>query len=186
MTDNPRNPVNWDAAFAYYASLPPERRSRSRVASRFQVSPQRVSTVAVQRDWDARVAVIDRRARQRAETTIVRERSTEIAKTVEIVSLAEDELLKRLRAGQAEVRLADLPALVKLRELLLGGATQRIEVSEVRVALTAFLGVAIRHLPPERRQVFLAEAREATGGFLDASATAELEERDDDLDGAAA
>jgi hypothetical protein len=173
MNDDTRKPVDPDVAFSYFAGLPPAERSRSRVAARFQVSPQRMSQLAARHRWDDRVALLDARARRRAETTIVRDRAKVLATTLEIVDLAESELLARLRAGEAEVRLADLPGLVRLRELLLGEATERIDVAEDKVVNAAAISVGQRIVEQARRQEYADALEQAVGGIVSLGPTAD-------------
>lgn len=168
--------VNWEAAWAYYAALPPERRQFSAVAARFGVSDTAVRKQAIARGWLERIREVDTRTRGKVENVIVRDRAREITKTLEIIALAESELLGRPRAGGAEVRLADLPALVRLRELLLGEATERVQVGEVKIIVHAAFAVGPRFIEPARRQDYLDALRAAVGGIVSVDGTAgELE-----------
>jgi hypothetical protein len=74
------------------------------------------------------------------------------------------------------VKLGDLPGLVRLRELLLGQATDRVEVSEVRLVLVAAFSTASRYVPDERREDFLRELEQATGGIVSLGEIGELSE----------
>jgi hypothetical protein len=175
---NSRKSVDWDIAFAFYAGLPPARRQFSVVGRRFGVSDTAVRKQALRRGWLERVRDLDARARRKVDTTIVRDRAREIGATLEIIGLAESALVERLRSGEAEVRLADLPSLVRLRELLLDESTERIALAEVRDVLNAAFSVAGRFVPRDRRQDFLEELTKAVGGVVPLSPpAAEIEAR---------
>jgi hypothetical protein len=159
-------------AFAYYAALDGPQRTFSAVAERFGVSDTAVRKVARRERWAERAWELDRRASREVEKRVVKERARRIAETLELIDLARSELHERLRAGDAELRLADLPALVKLESLLEGEATARVELFEVKLVLSGFLGVAMRYVPRADRKAFLAQAESATGGMLELSPAA--------------
>jgi hypothetical protein len=105
-------------------------RSYVRVADKYGISEGAVRHHARANDWEAKA--VDARALVKAERTLTADRAKAIAATLAVVDLARRELLEKLKSGQAEVRLSDLPALVRLEQLLTGGATDRIEVVQVR------------------------------------------------------
>jgi hypothetical protein len=168
-----RPSVDWTAAFAYYASVDRHLRSYRDVGRRFGVSDTRVRQIAHRDNWQERARELDRRASREVEKRVVKDRARRITETLELIDLARSELHERLRAGDAELRLADLPALVKLESLLEGEATARVEIFEVKVVLSSFLGVAMRYVPRSEQRAFLAEAESAAGGMLELSPAAE-------------
>jgi hypothetical protein len=161
------------AAFAYYAALGGPQRTFFAVAERFGVSDTAVRKVGRRERWAERARELDRRASREVEKRVVKDRARRITETLELIDLARSELYERLRAGDAELRLADLPALVKLESLLEGDATARVELFEVKLVLSTFLGVAIRYVPLSERRRFLAEAESAAGGMLELAPAAE-------------
>ncbi len=111
-------------------------------------------------------------ARRQAETRIVRE----LARTLALIDKAKSELERRLDLGDAEVKVSDLWNLIRAEQLLIGEATDRIEVREVRLVLSAAFSVAVRYVEPGRQREFLEELKGATAGLLELGpADAELE-----------
>jgi hypothetical protein len=135
-----RHTIDWPQAYTYYVHLGPTR-SFVRVAEKFGVSDTAVRNRARLDGWEEKVRAIDARALEKAELTITHDRAKAIADTLRLVDLARSELLKRLKAGEAEVRLSDLPALVKLEQLLVGEPTDRIELAQVREFVVGFVGM---------------------------------------------
>ena len=64
-------------------------------------------------------------------------------------------MLDKLKAGDADVKLADLPALIKLEMLIDGEATDRIETTEVQQVIHSVFVIAGRFIPPSDRAAFL-------------------------------
>jgi hypothetical protein len=166
-----RAKIDWHAAFAFFASLRPPARTFVAVAEKFSVSDTAVRKHARRHDWETRVETLDRQAARQVERRVVRERAARIADTIELVDLARQELLVLLRDGKAEVRLADLPNLIRLEALLEGEATERLETREVREVLVAIfaeqdaaLGAILdgEALEPPRRQAIVSAFRART------------------------
>lgn len=162
--------VDWDAARHLWLAQPPPR-SYQEVARQVGVSGTRVRYVARRDGWPELADEIDAEALAKVKRRMVLSREQRIEKTLGIV----DGLLDRFddRLDDLEVRPADLPALVKLAELLVGEATDRMSFAEVQEALSVVMGVcvqAIRESWPVDR--FLAVVRERLGVGGDGQAAA--------------
>jgi hypothetical protein len=159
-----RSGIDWEAAFGYYAALGPAR-SFSATGRKFGVTQEAVGQFARRHGWAERVAELDAKTRVELDERVVRSRAVRLAETIELVDLARTEVLERLRAGEAEVKLADRPALVKLELLLEGEATGRIEVAEVRTVVHAVIAIAGRFIPQDRRSEFALALADATAAI---------------------
>jgi hypothetical protein len=158
--------IDWDQAFIYYAELGPSR-SFGKVAKYFGVSDVAVGLHAREHFWRRRAAEIDQKARGEAEKRIVRERAKRLADTLTLIDKARSEVLAQLEKGDADVKISDLPALIKLELLLEGEATDRVEIVEVRQVIQQVFAVVgeivIRWVPAAERGEALAMIDRAAG-----------------------
>lgn len=156
-----RRGTNWAEARDFWLALDPPR-SFGVVAKQFGISDTRVRVVARRDDWAAAAAEIDRRTLEQAKTRIVRSRAERVQKTLGIV----DALLDRYDAelDKLELRPGELDRIVKLAELLVGEATDRMEFSEVQDALGATVKLALEYIGREQRDEFLDRWRRLFGG----------------------
>lgn len=164
-----RKRIDWVAAEAFYLALDPPR-SFGTVAREFGVSDSRVSRVARERKWREKVVEADQHITDQINAQAVFSRAERVQKALSLV----DGLLVRAgadieRLGK-DLRPSDLPAIVKLAELLEGEATDRVALGEVQLVIQAVVAVAGRwvtsELPPaERRDGFLRELESATAGL---------------------
>jgi tRNA A37 N6-isopentenylltransferase MiaA len=167
VTDQPRRPrIDWAAALAYFLALPPHQRTFASVAARFGVSDTAVRNHARKHGWDAAAAELDRQAAADAMRKARRTRAQRIEQALRLVDGTMDAFEEHLPAKAAEAKISDLPALVKLAELLEGEATDRIDVSQARALVNVVFQVAGRFVPADQREVFLQEMDAAVGGLL--------------------
>jgi hypothetical protein len=73
-----RPAIDWDAAYAYFVSLSPEKRSLAAVAERFGVSVRTVETHSRKERWKERVRAISVETRARTADWVVEARVAEI------------------------------------------------------------------------------------------------------------
>ena len=161
-----RQRTDWAAALAYWLALPVHERTYSRVATHFRVSPHAVGNHARKHRWEDAAAEVDRQAAAEAVRKARRSRSARIEQALRLVDGTMDFFEEKLPEKAADARLSDLPALVKLAELLEGEATDRVDLGQVRAVLVAVVQVAGRYVPAEARDAFLGELDQAVGGLL--------------------
>lgn len=105
--------IDWDAACAYYESLPPEKRSYRAVATKFGVSPRTVETHGRAEKWKERVRAISLETRARTADSLVEAR---VAEVEEMRSLIDASLVAYAEALRNGMRMspADLERLNRL------------------------------------------------------------------------
>lgn len=165
--------IDWAAAYAFWAGQGPARTFAS-VAERFGISDTAVRLHARKHGWERRVAAVDTKVRLKTDERIVSDRSARVAKTLELVEEVRTQLLERVRNGDADLRLADFPALARLEALLEGEATDRVSIPELQDFMLRLVQVSTSFVPRERREAFL-EAIEGVAATIPGSvAAAEL------------
>jgi len=169
-----RGRIEWEAAFRYYAELGAIR-SFGKVARRFGVSDVAVCKHAKRNGWAERVQAIDAKTREKVDALVVRDRAIRLAETIDVIDRARTEVLGKLQTGDADVKLSDLPALIKLEMLIEGEATDRVEMTEVRQVIANVFVIAGRFIPREQRAAFL-EAIGGLAGSIEAGPVLELVE----------
>lgn len=145
---NRRPRIDWDAAFAYFASDPTI--SFGKVGKQFGVSDVAVGKHAKRDNWNQRRAELLEQAANSALQRARRTREQRITKVLGLVDSAIDGFDTQLDAKIAEAKLSDLPALVKLTELLEGEATDRVDVTRVQPLIAAFVVKVAVLVPAER------------------------------------
>ncbi len=118
-SDLGRPAIDWEEAFAFYASLPAEQRSYQRVADEFEVSVRTVEAHGRRDGWKQRLGQI--RAQVAAETNSSLssahvEHLTNLIKLTDALKIA---FADQLRRGDMRMSTADLERLHKLRKQLL-------------------------------------------------------------------
>lgn len=167
----PRTRINWGAARARYVALDRHERTYARIAAEFGVSDVSVRKWARREGWAALAASEDAKSANTHLRHAVKTRDARVAATLRIVDGVLDSFVDDLDARAREAKLADLPALVRLAELLEGEATDRVELGEVQLVIQAVMAAAGRFVPRELRDEFLRELDAATAGLtLEASA----------------
>src|SRR5690242_17451582 len=113
-SDLGRPAIDWEAAFAFYASLSPQSRSYSAVAMQFGISTRTVETHGRRDRWRERSARIDQKATVAAERRIAESRSDQVVEVLELVRASLNVYGEQLGDGSVRVRTADLPRLAKM------------------------------------------------------------------------
>jgi hypothetical protein len=136
-------------------------RSYERIAQQFGVSGARVRYVAKRDKWLTAAEDVDRELLRKAQQRIVRSRADRVTKVLGIVDAALDEFDSQLVEKAREARLRDMSELVKLGELLLGEATDRVSFGELQEALGVIVALAVEYVPDDARAEFLERVRAA-------------------------
>lgn len=156
--------IDWDAAFAYFCSDPTV--SYPKVSRQFSVSVTSVGKHARAEKWNERRAKLHEQAANGALQRVRRSREQRVQKVLELVDAAVDGFDARLDAKIAEAKLSDLPALVKLAELLEGEATDRVDIRKVQPVIVAFVTRVARHIPKPAQAAFAADLDWLEGELL--------------------
>jgi hypothetical protein len=120
--------IDWEAAFAFFASLPPEARSYAAVAARFGVSKRTVETHGRRGGWRERVAAIEADAARQADQRLGRARADQLADFHRLIEASCVAYAKQLASGQVKVTASDLVGLIKISLQLWGEPTARVEL----------------------------------------------------------
>lgn len=158
-----RGRIDWEAAFQFYAELGAVR-SFGKVSRKFRVSVPAVGKHAAKNGWAERVQTIDAKVQKKVDALVVRDRAVRLAETIDVIDRARQEMLDKLKTGDADVKLSDLPALIKLEMLIEGEATDRIETTEVQQVIHNVFVVAGRFIPSADRAAFLEAIGELSRG----------------------
>jgi hypothetical protein len=127
-SDRGRAAIDWEAAFAYFASLPPEARSYGTVATSFGVSRRTVETHGRRGGWHERVAAIEADAARHADERLGRARADQLADFHRVIEASCVAYARQLASGQVKVTASDLVGLIKISLQLWGEPTARVEV----------------------------------------------------------
>lgn len=127
-SDRGRAAIDWQAAFAFFASLPPESRSYAAVATRFGVSQRTVETHGQRDGWRDRVAEIEADAARQAAERLGRARADQLIDFHRLIEASCVAYAKQLATGQVRVTASDLVGLIKISLQLWGEPTARVEV----------------------------------------------------------
>lgn len=117
-----RAAIDWEAAFAYYAALPPSERSYLAVATEFGVSVRTVETHGRDEQWKTRLRAIKEETRARTAEVLTDARVEEIEKLRRLIDASLIAYADALRAGMS-MSTADLERLNRLSRALLDEAT---------------------------------------------------------------
>lgn len=142
--------IDWDAAETFFLALDPPR-PLPRVAEKFGVSKTRVGQVARKRKWREKATEIDKRAAARGFNGALRSRQARVEHVLRFVDGYLDAAVTALDASKLEIRASDVPPLVKLTELLLGEATDRVESRRFAEVIVAFLPRLMSGWPKDRQ-----------------------------------
>jgi hypothetical protein len=113
-SDSGRPACDWEAAFRFWASLPPQQRSYSAVAEQFGVSVRTVEGHGLRERWRERLAAIEAEAAAQADAQLARTRAQQqiaIAKLVDRSFARYGELLDE---GSVYVTPADFVRIANL------------------------------------------------------------------------
>lgn len=124
-----RAAIDWEAAFAYYAALPPAERSYAAVADEFEVSVRTVETHGREEQWKARLRAIKHETRARHADALVEARIEEIENLRRLIGASLIGYAEALRQGM-RMSPADLERLNRLSRALYDEATAARPISE--------------------------------------------------------
>ena len=110
--------IDWEQAFAFFASLPPERRSYAAVAAEFGVSVRTVERHGRSEQWQQRLRLINAQAAAETNSMLGRARAEQIGKLVKLIDASLVAYAERLRRGDVRIGPADLDRLYKLWQQL--------------------------------------------------------------------
>ena len=110
--------IDWEQAFAFFASLAPERRSYAAVASEFGVSIRTVERHGRSEQWQQRLRLINAQAAAETNSMLGRARAEQIGKLVKLIDASLVAYADRLRRGDVRIGPADLDRLYKLWQQL--------------------------------------------------------------------
>ena len=113
-----RAAIDWEAAFAFYAALPPGDRSYQAVSDEFGVSVRTVETHGCDEHWKARLRAIQDEARSRTAESLTEARVEEIEKLRRLIDASHVVYAEALRNGM-RMSPADLERLNRLSLALL-------------------------------------------------------------------
>lgn len=119
-SDRGRPAIDWEQAFAFYASLPPERRSYATVATEFAVSPRTVETHGRRDRWRQRAGRIEAEAAAEVAKRLGHARADQLADVQKLIEASFITYAQQLRSGEVRLTASDLPRLVKLLHELWG------------------------------------------------------------------
>lgn len=154
--------VDWGAARAFYVGLG-EDRSFANVAIQFRVSKRAVEQHAKREGWKRLAVAADAKAAERAQEYAVRSLQERQRDTLRLIDEARARALDALVSGELEVRLADLPPLLKHELLLDGQATEVVAVAEVQQRITLIVQTILPFVPGERRGEAIEKLRAIRG-----------------------
>jgi hypothetical protein len=110
--------IDWQAAFAFYASLPASERCYAAVADEFGVSARTVESHGRGERWQARLREIETAAASDADLELVHARADELRKIARLIEASFIEYANKLRAGEVRMTPADLERLHRLQQQL--------------------------------------------------------------------
>jgi hypothetical protein len=124
-----RAAIDWEAAFSYYASLPPAERSHRAVAEKFGVSVRTVETHGRTERWKERLRQIAAETRKRNVDALVEARVEEIEKLRRLIDASFVGYADGLRNGM-RMSPGDLERLNRLSRALIDEAAAPQPTSE--------------------------------------------------------
>ena len=161
-----RTRADWGAAKAAYVALDATERTFAGIAREFRVSSVTVRKHAHADGWVEAAVEADNTAAAAALARGVRSREQRNELFLRIADKAFQKALEKLTSDELEVRLADLPALGKHAELILGEATDRVSFSELQEALGVVMAIAVEAITGGWQvPVFLTRVRERIGAI---------------------
>jgi hypothetical protein len=108
-----RAAIDWEAAFAFYAALPPAERSYAAVAAKFAISVRTVETHGRSEQWKARLRQIKEETRSRIADALTEARVEEIEKLRRLIDASFVAYAEALRNGM-RMSTADLERLNRI------------------------------------------------------------------------
>ncbi len=118
-SDLGRPAIDWEAAFTFYASLPPERRSYQAVADQFVVSVRTVEKHGRQEGWKQRLAEIKARVAEETNSSLSAAHVEHLENLIKLTDALKIAFADQLRRGDMRQNPADLERMHKLRKQLI-------------------------------------------------------------------
>jgi len=109
-----RPAVDPEAAFAFYASLPAERRSYEAVAAEFGISARTVERYGRDGAWRQRVAAIEQQAQSELDEQLGQERARQLADVKKLIDASYVSYARQLAAGDVRFTPSGFVSVVKL------------------------------------------------------------------------
>ena len=113
-SDSGRPACDWEAAFRFWVSLPPQQRSYSVVAERFAVSVRTVETHGLQGRWRERLAAIEAEATAQADAQLAQTRAQQHILIAELADRSFARYGELLDEGSVHVTPADFVRIANL------------------------------------------------------------------------
>jgi hypothetical protein len=148
--------IDWNAAFLYYAGLPPEQRSYRAVADAYAMSVRTVERHGRQDRWKQRARELDRDATERAGEKIRDKRVDDLLDTLKLIEAAVVTFATQLRNGTVKVTPADLGRLHKLR-------TEIWQMTDTRTSDWSAQAVPVDSIDPVERKLEVIRALDDAG-----------------------
>lgn len=118
-SDLGRPAIDWEAAFTFYASLPPDQRSYQAVADEFGVSVRTVEKHGRQEGWKQRLAEIRARVVEETNSSLSAANVEHLKNVIKLTDALKIAFADQLRRGDMPQRPADLERMHKLRTQLI-------------------------------------------------------------------
>jgi hypothetical protein len=128
-SDRGRQAIDWERAFVFYASLPPESRSYTMVAAEFGVSRRTVETHGRSERWATRLKAIETDAARRADLELGRARAEQLGDFHRLIEASCVAYARQLAGGQVKITASDLVRLIRISLQLHGEPTSRVELT---------------------------------------------------------
>lgn len=157
--------VDRDEAFAYWASLGPDRKY-AQVARFFSCAESSVKRWAREEGWVARLEELEAEQRAKTDALVVKSWEERKRETIEIVQLARSQFRQQLVEKGYVLDAKELAALLRIEALLEGQATERVDVQlrvEIAATLRETVTIALDFIPTEMRLSFLERFEERIG-----------------------
>ena len=172
MVDGSRSPgsargrpsCDWQAAYAFWASLPPERRGYAEVAEEFGVSVRTVQKHGRVERWQERLRGVQAQAAVQVDAGLARAWAEQLAEIQKLVEASFIVYAQQLRSGGVRITGSEFVGLVKLMLQLRGEPTERLELSAGAgewIAMRELILGALDAFPEAR--IALAQALEEGG-----------------------
>lgn len=117
-SDAGRPAVDWEAAFAYYASLPATDRSYQAVADHYQLSVRTVETHGRQEQWKKRLHQLQTDAAARLNEELTGRLADSLTSSLQLVDATFTRYALQLQAGTVRVTPTDLARMVALQQTI--------------------------------------------------------------------
>src|SRR5438067_8432559 len=123
-----RSTTDWEAAFAFWASLPQDQRRYGAVAERFSVSVRTVEKRGRVAGWAKRLQLIQAKAAVQADAKLARAWSDQLAEFEKLIEASMITYAQQRRSCGVRITASEFVGLVKLVLQLRGEPTERVEL----------------------------------------------------------